>query len=141
MKRPKALFVKSFAANAKFVTNDLIFLNEKFDVKLLNVKITKDFRGIIAFIKLFLYSLLNTWRFHLIYVWFADYHSFSPVFFGKLYKKKGIICAGGYECTFIPEINCGVFTDKSIMKKLRKFAVTFSLMNCNIILPVDESLI
>ena len=59
----------------------------------------------------------------------------------KIFRKKSIICVGGYEATYIPEINCGVFTNDTIAKSIRRFAVSFSLNNCSYILPVDDSLI
>lgn len=141
MKKDKVLFVKKYNTNPKFMTNDMEILEEEYDVTCNNVKATANALIIFSLIKEFFYLLFNIWRFRLVYIWFADYHSFLPVLFSKLTGRKSIICAGGYECTYIPEINCGVFTKASFAKRIRNFCVTYSLKNCSLILPVDETLI
>jgi len=141
MKNSKILFVKKYNANPKFILNDIEILKEKFDVKVNNVKTTNNIFILFSLIKEFFYLLFNTWRFKLVFIWFADYHSFLPVLFAKIFGKRSVICAGGYECTYIPEINMGVFTSESFSKKVRSFCVSYSLRNCSLILPVDESLI
>lgn len=140
-KRKKILFVKQYSANAKFITNDLNTLQKNYDVVLYNIKTRNNIFIIFSLLKQFLYLLLNIYRFELTFIWFADYHSFLPVLIFRLFGKKSIICAGGYESTFIPEINCGVFTNDTFAKSIRKFAVEFSLKRCSLILPVDETLI
>jgi glycosyltransferase involved in cell wall biosynthesis len=141
MKKDKILFIKKYSANPKFMTNDFEILSEKYDVILNNVKTTNNIFIIFTLIKEFFYLLFNIWRYKAVYIWFADYHSFLPVLFARLAGKKSVICAGGYECTYIPEINCGVFTNVSFSKRIRAFCVTYSLKKCSLILPVDESLI
>ena len=141
MKRKKILFVKNYYANPKFITNDLDILRTEYDVTLQNVKNRKNALIIFSLIKQSLYLFFNTWRYDLLYIWFADYHSFLPVLYSKIFFKKSIICAGGYESTYIPEINMGVFTNASLSKSVRAFVVRFSLKHCNYILPVDETLI
>ncbi|MCI0449602.1 MAG: glycosyltransferase family 4 protein [Chlorobi bacterium] len=141
MKKFKILFIKKYDANPKFILNDIEILKGKFDVKVNNVKTKNSIFIIITLIKEFFYLLFNTWRFRIIFIWFADYHSFLPVSFAKIFGKKCVICAGGYECTYIPEINMGVFTGETFSKKVRSFCASYSLRNCGIILPVDESLI
>ncbi len=141
MKRKKILFVKNYYASPKFITNDLEILSEEYQVTLQNVKNRKNALILFSLIKQSLYLFFNTWRYDLIYIWFADYHSFLPILYSKIFFKKSIICAGGYESTYIPEINMGVFTNSSISKAVRSFCVKFSLKHCNYILPVDETLI
>lgn len=139
--KQKILFIKQFSANAKFVTNDVNTLKEKYNVSLYNTYTKNNIKIIFTLLKQFIYLLFNTYKFKLVYIWFADYHSFFPVLLFKIFRKKSIICAGGYEATYIPEINCGVFTNDTIAKSIRRFAVSFSLNNCSYILPVDDSLI
>lgn len=141
MKKEEILFVKKYNTNPKFMSNDFEILEEKYSVTLNNVKTTNNIFIIISLTKEFFYLLLNMWRFKIVFIWFADYHSFLPVLFAKIFRKKCVICAGGYECTYIPEINCGVFTTASIAKAIRSFCASYSLNHCNLILPVDESLI
>jgi len=139
--KKKILFIKNLYQNPKFITNDLEILTKEYSVKLLNFKSRRNALIIFSLMYQFFYLLFNIWKFDLVYIWFADYLSFYPVLFSKLTGKKSIICAGGYEATYIPEINMGVFTDASISKKVRAFCVRYSLKNCNCILPVDETLI
>jgi glycosyltransferase involved in cell wall biosynthesis len=141
MKKQKALFVKKAVTNPKFMTNDLEILKEKYSVKLKDINTPGNILIFFPLLRQFFYLLYNIWKFEIVYIWFADYHSYLPVFFAKLTGKKSIICAGGYECTYIPEINCGVFTNESFSKRVRAYCVKFSLKNCSMILPVDETLI
>lgn len=139
--KKKILFIKNLYQNPKFITNDLEILSKEYSVKLLNFKSRKNALIIFSLLHQFIYLLFNIWKFDLVYIWFADYLSFYPVLFSKIFSKKSIICAGGYEATYIPEINMGVFTNASISKSVRSFCVKFSLKNCTYILPVDETLI
>mgnify|MGYP001185027490 CR=1 FL=1 len=137
----RILFVKRDDANAKFVTNDIQILKKQFDVDVDEVHMPKNFTIIFTFIRSFFSYLFRIPKYDLIYSWFADYHTFLPVMIGKLYRKKSIICVGGYEATYIPEIEMGVFTSSNFRKKARRFCTTYSHMNCSMILPVDDSLI
>ncbi|NOS86061.1 MAG: glycosyltransferase family 4 protein [Ignavibacteria bacterium] len=139
--KKKILFIKNLYQNPKFITNDIDILSKEYSVKLLNFKSRKNAFIIFSLMYQFIYLLFNIWKFDLIYIWFADYLSFYPVIFSKLFSKKSIICAGGYEATYIPEINMGVFTNASLSKSVRAFCVRYSLKNCTYILPVDETLI
>src|SRR4030095_3378142 len=141
MKKDKVLFVKKYNTDPKFMSNDLDILNEKYSVTLKNVKTTNSIFIIISLSIEFFYLLFIAWKFNIVYIWFADYHSFLPVLFSQIFNKKCIICAGGYECTYIPEINCGVFTRSTIARSIRRFCAVYSLKHCNLILPVDETLI
>jgi len=136
----KILFIKPAESNPKFITNDIEFLKSKYILTEYDVK-TKKSVLIFSLVKQYIYLLFNIYRFNLIYIWFADYHSFLPVLSSKIFHKKTILCAGGYEATFIAEINCGVFTNATLLKRIRRFAATFSLKNSHYVLPVDESLI
>ncbi len=137
----RVLFVKRDDANAKFVTNDIQILKRNFDVDVDEVHMPKNFTIIFTFIRSFFSYLFRIPKYDLIYSWFADYHTYLPVMIGKLLGKRSIICAGGYECTYIPEIEMGVYTGESFKKKMRRFCTTHSLLNCSLILPVDETLI
>jgi glycosyltransferase involved in cell wall biosynthesis len=140
-RKVKILFVKRDDANAKFVTNDILILRKYFDVDVDEVHIPKNFAIILIFIKSFFSYLFRIPKYDLIYSWFADYHTFLPVMISKLFGKKSIICVGGYEATYIPEIEMGVFTSTNFRKKARRFCTTYSHKNCSMILPVDDSLI
>ena len=70
------------------------------------------------------------------FVWFADYHSFLPVFFSRVFGKKSIIVLGGYDVTYIPELKYGSFSNP-----IRKFCTAYSLKNAHFLMAVDPSLI
>lgn len=137
----RILFVKRHDANAKFVTNDIEILRKNFEVNIDEVNVPKSAAILLMLMRQFLSCLIRIPSYDIIYIWFADYHSFIPVLAGKLFGKRTVICAGGYEATYIPEIEMGVYTSSSFRKKMRRFFTTFSLRNCSMILPVDESLI
>lgn len=59
----------------------------------------------------------------------------------KLFKKKSLIAIGGYDATDIPEINMGAFNKETFRKRIRAFALTYSLKNADRLLVVDDSLI
>lgn len=141
MKKEKVLFIKKSDTNSKFILNDLSILNEKYLTTLKNVSVSNNVFIFAAMLKEFFYLLLNVWKYQIIYIWFADYHSFLPILFCKIAGIKSIICAGGYESTYIPEINTGVYVSKSLSQKIRMYCTIYSLNNCTIILTVDETLI
>lgn len=141
MSQKKLLFVRHISAKAKFVTNDIEILKKKFDVKILESELSNNLSFIFSFISQFFRLLFSIKNFDTVYIWFADYHSFLPVFFAKLFGKKSYIAVGGYDATYIPEINMGLFTKSSLKKRFRCFCATYSLKHCSMILPVDKSLI
>jgi glycosyltransferase involved in cell wall biosynthesis len=67
---------------------------------------------------------------------FGGYHCILPVVFGKAFRKKCTIQAGGTDCINMPEIGYGNFRKKSLA-----WATRFSFENCSMILPVAEALV
>ena len=122
---------------SNFVKKDYQILTKHFKIKKFCYKTSKKLTiNLQSQIKMFIWLLKNIWLAKFIYIWFADYHSFLPVLFGKIFKKKSIIIVGGYDAVSIPELEFGVF-----YKKFRSSFAKFSYKNANIIIPVDESLI
>ncbi len=122
---------------SSFVKKDYQILTKHFEIKNFCYKTSKKLTiNLQSQIKMFVWLLKNIWLAKFIYIWFADYHSFMPVLFGKIFKKKSIIIVGGYDAVSIPELEFGVF-----YKKFRSSFAKFSYKNANIIIPVDESLI
>jgi glycosyltransferase involved in cell wall biosynthesis len=70
-----------------------------------------------------------------VYVWFADYHSFLPVFFARLWKKRSFVVEGGYDTVAMPEINYG-----SHINPLRSKMSTYAMKHASLNLPVSEAL-
>ncbi|MBX7042800.1 MAG: glycosyltransferase family 4 protein [Ignavibacteria bacterium] len=137
----RILFVKRHDANAKFVTNDIEILRKNFAVDVEDVNVPKSAAILVMLMRQFFRCIVRISKYDIIYIWFADYHSFIPVLTGRLFGRRTVICAGGYEATYIPEIEMGVYTSASFRKKMRRFFTTYSLRNCSLILPVDDSLI
>jgi len=49
----------------------------------------------------------NLRRSSLVYVWFADYHSFFPLLLCKFLNKKSVLIIGGYDAARLPEYRYG----------------------------------
>ncbi|WP_143961763.1 glycosyltransferase family 4 protein [Litoribacter populi] len=67
---------------------------------------------------------------------FAGYHSYLPVIFGKLFRKKVFIQCGGTDAMNMPAINYGNYR-KNILRQFTEY----SFRNCTKILPVAEGLV
>jgi len=141
LSRPGILFIKHYSTNAKFILNDRDILEKEYDVEVYTAYTKKNFLIVFSLLKQFFHLLFRAGRYKLYFVWFADYHSFIPVLFAKLFGKKSVIAVGGYDATDIPEIDCGAFNESTFKKRMRSFAVRFSLKNADKILVVDDSLI
>lgn len=141
LKKDKILFIKHKSFNAQTVNNDFEILSDKFDVIYYNVNTTNNALIIFALLKQASYLILFGFRYKLFYIWFCDYHSLLPVFFGKLFNIKSVINVGGYDATDIPEIKCGAFNRDNLKGKLRAYFLEYSYKNCDYIITVDDSLI
>ncbi len=127
------LFIKHKDFNARTVENDISILSKKYSVKLYEVNTTKGISFFTALLKQYFFLLFNIYRYKIIFIWFADYHSLIPVFFAKLTGKVSVINIGGYDAD---EILIG--TPKSLKGKFRKFCVKYSVLNATKLLPVSD---
>jgi glycosyltransferase involved in cell wall biosynthesis len=132
--KKKILFI--YTNYSTFVKTDFEILLSQHDV----VKYQfKPVRGLLktAFqlIKQKIYLLINIWKFDAIFIWFADYHSFLPVLFAKILRKKSFVVVGGYDVANIPELKYG-----SLSSPLRKIMTLFTLKNASLCLSVVEEL-
>lgn len=127
------LFIKHKGFNARTVENDVSILSEKFSVKMYEVNTSKGIGFFAAFIKQFWWLLFFIYRYKVVFIWFADYHSLLPVFFAKLTGKFSVINIGGYDAD---EILIG--KPVSLKDKFRKFCVVYSVKNCSKLLPVSD---
>jgi glycosyltransferase involved in cell wall biosynthesis len=141
LSRDRILFVKHYKTNTKFIFNDYDILKEEYDVTLYTSDIKKNLSIVFSLLKQFTYLLFNTHKFKLIFIWFADYHSFLPVMFARFFKKKSVIAIGGFDATDIPEIEMGAFNEDDLRKKIRSKFLRYSLKNADRLLVVDDSLI
>lgn len=124
-------------AFSSFVRSDYETLNKNFSVKRFQYQQSKRLIGHVqSQLELLFFLLKNVWDAKIIYVFFADYHSFLPILFAKIFGKKTILALGGYDVTYIPELKYGSFSNP-----LRSFCTKFSIGNAGFLAPVDESLI
>ncbi len=113
--------------------NDILILEKEFIVKRTEVNTAKGLSFFTALIKQYFYLLFNIYKYEIVFIWFADYHSFLPVFFSSVFNKKTVINIGGYDAD---EILIGV--PKTLREKFRKFCVTYSVKNASLLLPVSN---
>lgn len=69
----------------------------------------------------------------LTYSWFGSFHAFFTAWFSRLFHRKSIVVAGGYDVARVPEINYGLM----IMRLWRLFPM-FSFKLCDKILAVSQ---
>lgn len=84
-------------------------------------------------VKLKTFLLLNIWKFDSIYCWFADYHSFLPFLFGKIFGKRTFLVLGGYDVASIPSFNYGSYS-----KTIRTFCARNSMKMATMNLAVSN---
>ncbi len=126
-----------YPAFSFFIKADISILNKIFNVieiKYLTSK--KIMSNLVSQINLFISIIKNFKNTAFFYIWFADYHSFLPVFLAKILKKKSILILGGYDVTYIPELNYGSYSNP-----VRKLCTSFSIKYANYVLAVESSLI
>ena len=127
------LFIKHKNFNARTVENDVKILSEEYKVRMYEVNTSKGLGFFFALFKQFFWLLFNIYKYKVIFIWFADYHSFFPVFFSKLFRKTCVINIGGYDADEILTGNPG-----TLKEELRKFCVKYSVKNASALLPVSN---
>ncbi len=115
---------------------DIEILQEKYDVKEFFFDTTTKSNYIFQFIKQKLFILANIFGAKLIVCQFAGHYSFLPILYAKLFYKRSVIVAGGTDCVAFPSINYGNFNTR-----LMRFTTSFSFKNCDLILPVHQTLV
>lgn len=127
------LVYKSFSF---FVRKDYETLGSMARVKKLESTFSRHVLFFIwAWISQFFRLLIHIWRTDVVYCWFADYHSFLPALFCRLTGKKFFVVLGGYDVTYVKELDYGVFN-----RKFRGFCAGFSMRSATLNLPVARSL-
>ncbi|MDO8998951.1 MAG: glycosyltransferase [Bacteroidota bacterium] len=124
------------AGKSSFVIKDIEILQEKYEVHEFFFNTTNKKTYLFEFIKQKLFILSKIFGAKLIVCQFAGHYSFLPILFAKLFFKKSVIIAGGTDCVSFPSIAYGNFSNK-----LMRFTTTFSFKNCDLILPVHQSLV
>lgn len=119
-----------------FTKEDFEILSTKNSVEKKQFKPQKGlFKVGIEFLKQFIFLLFNIRKFDVVYIWFADYHSFLPTMFAKYFKKKSLLVIGGYDVAEFKELNYG-----SMTSPMRKWMTLYSFRNATLCIPVVEEL-
>lgn len=119
-----------------FVKADFEIFSEKFEVKQFHYVPGKHlFTHLKSQVKLFLWLCINILKCRIVYIWFGDYHSFLPVIFAKIFRKKSILVLGGYDVVGIPELKYGSYSNK-----LRAFCAGNSIKYASLNLAVAENI-
>lgn len=84
-----------------FMKADIEILSGIGDVSLYKFKEVRRIIDILAFVRQFWH--LITHRYDVYYCFFNDYHSFLPLLFAKLWRKKGIVVVGGFDAMGISD--------------------------------------
>lgn len=132
--RKNILFI--YTNYSSFVQTDFEILSSKHTVIKYQFKPVKGLsNNANQIFKQLIFILLNIRKLDAFYVWFADYHSFLPVLFAKIFGKKSFVVIGGYDVANIPELKYG-----SLSSPLRKWMTLFIFKNATLSLPVVENL-
>jgi len=83
------------------VKNGLYCLSNRFQV--FSLQVSKNL------LKTVMRLLVRTPKVDLIFVWFAGYQAVLSVLFAKLFQKKMVVVAGGYDTANEPAIGYGAF--------------------------------
>jgi glycosyltransferase involved in cell wall biosynthesis len=130
--KEKILFI--YPNFSSFVRADYEILSKKYDViKFQYIHEKKILTHVFSQIKLKIWLLKYILTAKAIYIWFADYHSFLPILFAKIFNKKSFLVLGGYDVALIPSLNYG-----SLNNPLRAFCTKQSLKNATVNLAVSK---
>ena len=121
-KRFKVLFI--YPNMSTFISKDLDVLRKRFDVRPLKYTGKRD-------IPKLLLGVLTT---NLNFSWFALGYATLAVFFSKIFRKKSIVVAGGWDVVSMPEIGYGAMQSPKRRRKTK-----FTLKYADKVLAVSES--
>ncbi len=132
----KILFV--YKKPTTFVSTDLEILQSNFQVTEYHFFPYNNFFQIAKnIIKQLIFLLGNIWKFDIVFIWFADYHAFLPIFFARIAGKKSFLVVGGFDVARIPHLRYGVFCSKP-RGFLAKTAMKMASLNLSVSTFVDR---
>lgn len=131
MTNKRLLFV--YTRLSTFVRCDLGILEKEYQVSTFCVDNTTRGKQLLSMFRLLFYLIFNINRFKIVYIWFADYHSFLPVLFAKLCGKRSYVVIGGYDVCRIRNLKYGSFSNP-----VRGFMTKFSMSNATLTLCVSK---
>lgn len=121
---------------SSFVKKDIEILSAEFNLNIQYFNQSSKARLPISFLKQFFFLTATLFSAKSNVIQFGGYHSFLPVLFKVIFKKKAIIVLGGTDCVGFPSIQYGCFYNKYL-----KYFTKFSLKNASLLLPVSDALV
>lgn len=106
-KRKRVLFV--YTRDSTFIRGDVEILSHHYDVTKLVADNRNQVRQFVALVKQLLFLIFNIHKFDIVYIWFADYHSWLPSLFAKTTRKKCYLVIGGYDICRVKQYKYGSF--------------------------------
>lgn len=103
-RKTRILFIKII--NMSFVQQDLRILKSEFDVRVADF--TKDRRDLMGRLAVLINTVKDLFWTDFVFSWFANTHSMFLFFLAKMFRKKSILVAGGYDVASVPEIGYGL---------------------------------
>lgn len=135
MPQKTVLYIKSIYS--PFINSDQRILEKTFRVIPFQMNQSKDkLKYVLKIFSLILFILKNIPKTDILAIWFADYDAAVMVFFGKMFRKKTVIFAGGQEAICYKDLRKGVY-----LKKFRGNCVRYAIRNATIVIPNHKSLI
>ncbi len=119
-----------------FVEKDILIFKEEFLVEVFYFQVSKKYLLPVSFLKELFFILRHCFSTKKIVIQFGGFHSFLPVYLGKLFSIKTAIILSGTDCVSFPSINYGNFN-----RTFLKFFTKISLRSVNMLIPVDNSLV
>ncbi len=127
----KILFIGPLKST--FVKNDIAILSAQHALFSENSEIGRGFIGLINLLKIIFRSFIRIFRADAVFCWFGDYASLVPTLLGRLFGKKVYVIAGGFDVSYIPELNYGARA-----RAYRWFCAKNSFRCATIVLPVSK---
>ncbi len=109
---------------SSFVQQDYEILSRHFDVERVQYRKPKDILRIAR-------SISSS---DIVFAWFASGHSFLSTMLSRIFGKRSVVVAGGYDVAFFPEIGYGQYTQGWAKRRYTDFA----LKNADLVLAVSH---
>lgn len=120
-----------------FVRQDEDILKKHFDLKPFYMKYYSTIPvALLTYAKVFFWLLKNIRQCDGLFIRFADVYGFFFSIFARLFRKKLFVVVGGFDVTWVPEINFGTYHNKR-----SRFFTWFTLKTASKILPVCQALV
>src|SRR5438874_2539263 len=94
-------------AQSSFVQNDIVILERKHKLKIIDANVKRGFSTATSLLKLEFKILFSIFGSDILFFWFADYYSLVPTIIARLLRKRVYVVAGGFDVTYTPEVKSG----------------------------------